>query len=583
MISRRIGKCLFILLIVYLTVTVYIASTMLLSTSTGVVDTDYGSPESNDEDDMSNMKTNIFNEEKYQLFRIKNSESRKSQRQTSMNTTTKKVDKEFLFDNIKTPEVKMGRQISKTKDVNVKVMLDEWKKKMELLRHEHLENGYVTKLMHLKRILVNAPGASNTGNINAPNQNNEEENTKKLVNKNNIVMDRRRNSVDAYKDLPRYHLNMQSIPGEIKVYSAFLDERKPTKFIRIVLIGIRLEPKKSTVCKFLLADRSNHTVTSQMTLYETCEGHNKYFTSYIGSCEIPGIDILLDQVGLAVDGGDMDLFMKVIDNGKKKTTEMQNFAICVPPLFGDVNVLRLTEFIELYRILGAQHFVFYPKFVSSEISSLLDHYQSLGIATVMLWNLTIPLNDIWYHGQSASVWDCLYRTMFKFRHVAFIDFDEFIVPKMQNTLPEFLTYLQEEQNINDEIISAYKFQSAFFDPKFFNDDDMPKSMEMQRLATMNRTQRTRKLSKIRTKLVVNPVNIFEVGIHHVSKPNEEHYQCLDINPKLAFIHHYRECKGDYGMNCKLTTRDTSMLKYNTSLVNGVKQHLGAAKLHRPPV
>ncbi|XP_033761324.1 beta-1,4-galactosyltransferase galt-1-like [Pecten maximus] len=558
MLSRRIGRCLVVLLTVYLTVTVYIACTMLTSTSTSVADLDYGSSELDDKY-MSKHKKNLV-DKKYQLFRIRNPKFSPNDYGNVKQQEIPTTKWTSVIHRI-TPEV--VSYLSVTKNVNVYSNLEEWKEKMDSLRHKHVGNGNSTNLHHFqkfKQLMVNF----------------KDDNTKKLLNKSNTEIDLRRGSRDSNAILPTYHVNLVSLPGEIRVYSAYLDERKPTRFIRIVLIGKRAETNKDIVCKFLLRDLSNNTVVSRVTLYETCESHMKYFSSFIGSCEVPSIDVLLDQVVLSVSN--TDIFMNVIDNDKKGKIEPQDLAICVPPLFGDVDILRLTEFIELSRILGAQHFVFYPKFISSEVSTLLDYYRRLGLATVMVWNLTAPVNAIWYHGQSASVWDCLYRTMFTFKHVAFLDFDEFIVPRNQNTIPDFLSYLHEEQGVDDETISAYKFKSAFFDSKF-NSDDVVELSELRQLTTLNNTVRTRKFSNIRTKLIVNPVNVFELGIHHVSKPNEEHYQCHNVSPKLAFIHHYRHCKSDYGMNCKLTVKDTSVTTYKTSLVRRVKQRLFDVSLY----
>lgn len=52
--------------------------------------------------------------------------------------------------------------------------------------------------------------------------------------------------------------------------------------------------------------------------------------------------------------------------------------------------LRLVEFIELWKILGADHFYFYDLFAQPQMKKLLAHYSSEGVATVMNWNLKGP-------------------------------------------------------------------------------------------------------------------------------------------------------------------------------------------------
>jgi hypothetical protein len=41
-----------------------------------------------------------------------------------------------------------------------------------------------------------------------------------------------------------------------------------------------------------------------------------------------------------------------------------SFAVCVPPLFGDLQPATLVQFVELTRILGARHFVFYVAYTT---------------------------------------------------------------------------------------------------------------------------------------------------------------------------------------------------------------------------
>lgn len=394
--------------------------------------------------------------------------------------------------------------------------------------------------------------------------------------KSTIIIDKRSTTSSRHNTvLPTYNINLQKINSDMYVYSVYLDERKAERYLRIVLIGKQSIRHTNAICKFFSTKyNNNNTIVSPVTLYETCENHGTYFSSFIGSCLIPEQDVLLRHVIIAVNG--IDLITDVIYNGKT-TAQTKNLAVCVPPLFGNITVLRLTEFIELSQILGVEHFVFYTKFVSSDIALLLEYYSSIGAVTVMPWNLTIE--NIWYHGQSASVWDCLYRTMFKFKHVAFIDVDEFIIPRFHNTLPELISYLHSENLVVDETASAYAFKSAFFDSNFPGNDTQ-KSLEEQQFVTLNTTMRTEMFSNIRKKLVVNPVNVFELGIHHVSKPNEEHYQVYEVDTSLALIHHYRKCKTNYGMNCQRHMKDTTAQKYKPQLVDLVKQRLFKIRFHK---
>lgn len=128
-----------------------------------------------------------------------------------------------------------------------------------------------------------------------------------------------------------------------------------------------------------------------------------------------------------------------------------DFAVCVPPLFGDISAATLVQFVELSRLLGANHVVFYvveqqwraePPYtewispsstgrpVSEVVRQVLDRYATLGLVTTVKWQLPAAVADsIWYGGQLIAVNDCLYRTSHAFRYVVFNDLDEFVVPR----------------------------------------------------------------------------------------------------------------------------------------------------------
>ena len=62
--------------------------------------------------------------------------------------------------------------------------------------------------------------------------------------------------------------------------------------------------------------------------------------------------------------------------------------------------------------------------------------------------------------------------------------------------------------------------------------------------------------QVRTKVLLAPRRVFEVGIHHISKQLQEHWVPRRYNASRALLHHYRECLHDYDMNCKNWVRDT---------------------------
>ena len=111
------------------------------------------------------------------------------------------------------------------------------------------------------------------------------------------------------------------------------------------------------------------------------------------------------------------------------------FAICVKPMYEYKDVARLIEFIEIYRILGVAHFIFYPITTSSQVAQVLDYYSNKGLLTQMSWSYLFgnetkydAYRDLVVYGQMATMNDCNLRTIHKFEYVIHVDTDELILP-----------------------------------------------------------------------------------------------------------------------------------------------------------
>ena len=58
--------------------------------------------------------------------------------------------------------------------------------------------------------------------------------------------------------------------------------------------------------------------------------------------------------------------------------------MCIKPLFGRFNdALRLIEFIEFYKLLGATNFVFYLQSVGESVMKVLKNYREKEEVTLM--------------------------------------------------------------------------------------------------------------------------------------------------------------------------------------------------------
>ncbi|XP_039953878.1 uncharacterized protein LOC120770453 isoform X2 [Bactrocera tryoni] len=221
-------------------------------------------------------------------------------------------------------------------------------------------------------------------------------------------------------------------------------------------------------------------------------------------------------------------------------------SVCVGPLQQNYsNVLRVAEFVEMYRILGARHFYFYHLSASEEVMRLLRHYQSEGIVDVLQWNVPDELlSQVHYGGIMAQINDCVYRAMVvdNYRYAATVDLDEVLVPLKHNSLAIFLRQCDEGRT------SAYVFRNVFFYNLDINDSfSLPAHTHNRFLYSQMKVRRTLEVMPThqRSKCIVNTQSIIEMGNHFVWR-NVPGYTETTMPLSVGLLFHYR----DQCINCK---------------------------------
>ncbi|XP_021375042.1 beta-1,4-galactosyltransferase galt-1-like [Mizuhopecten yessoensis] len=380
--------------------------------------------------------------------------------------------------------------------------------------------------------------------------------------------------------------------GNISVFSVYYDNRPTLKngqpCMRIIALK-RFNSVESLICHFNYGHNTWLKVHAHS--YEMCENHGRYYGGWIFSCEIPE-EILNNtvlekltvlsisstfhpekQVKLKItaitfkesfekSSSSVTIPSSIHSHLKFENSQKQKFGLCLPPIFGDISLSLLIQFIELSKILGSSHLTFYIYDISDAVEKLLTFYEEEGEVTLVNWKLSPQINEreIWYHGQLLAIQDCLYRHMADFEYLLFVDLDEFLLPVYNYTWSDMVHFLRNFESESNNV-AGFSFKSAFFDPKQVPDPS-------QQLTFLQLLLRNKVLSSVRTKLMVAPQKIFELGIHHVSKTIHKDMRILEVDPGIAKIHHYRPCIINYepDMKCYSEERDETILKYATNLV-----------------
>lgn len=389
--------------------------------------------------------------------------------------------------------------------------------------------------------------------------------------------------------------------------------------------------------------------TVRASIYEMCENHNKDFGGWILSCALdrhiqqPPCEVLVSMSPYQTHPNASVVSIPVfrVRNTDATDDRKENFGICVPPLFGHIPSTTLVEFVEFSRILGANHIVFYHHQVSREIAKALSYYANRGTVTTIRWDVPVDDKAVWYHGQLLAINDCLYRSMHAFRHVAFNDIDEFVVPHVHVTWKEMVSSFRRSalglertsfgtgkleksstlpsddlrggpgpidwrvpqpskgtlhgsqslgkssEHVHQPLYGStrgplfhgdgtdyagYSFQSAFFDP-------LLSGLISHVMYDLESDLRTKTFSKVRSKVMVRPEAIFELGIHHVSRLVSEDLTVYHVPTDVAFVHHYRKCISEFDplMNCQIFAHDESLSRYIPTIRHNIHQTLWCMK------
>ncbi|XP_018322193.1 beta-1,4-galactosyltransferase galt-1 isoform X2 [Agrilus planipennis] len=373
--------------------------------------------------------------------------------------------------------------------------------------------------------------------------------------------------------------NVAGTTNKFFVYSAYFDRREPFNFIRIIG-ATKTRGHDPVFCRFwypLLEKNSTKYISTNTTANVKVIRENwnlKYSAVYV-NCPLKKGQAVPTAVSIFSKPSPTPTNTLIVNNFYNETQlPTKKYAVCVKPLHYNYDkMMQIVEFIELNRIMGVEHFVFYNHTVGHQVDCLLREYISKGVVTLLPWDLDLlSQKEIRTEGLFAAMNDCLYRTMYRFSHVLFIDFDEYIIPRSKPTLPELIENLQRQRRGPE--VGAYSFQNAFFYLQWDDDEWTQDTQDViaLNLVTQKKTRRKSKLHphKQRSKYICRPEKVVEVGNHFVWEFIRG-FVSYNIPSDHGILHHYRICEFG-GDDCvkQASTVDRTAFKYRTELVEAVK-------------
>lgn len=248
---------------------------------------------------------------------------------------------------------------------------------------------------------------------------------------------------------------MHATEGVFHLYGAYLDKRNTSRIgpaVRLLVVHDRIKPTAATHCQLWFEERDQPVVVRNLEykyVWNSKWGNyrDRVLQPYLLACVLPAEVRHLVPASVSLVENPCDRAtnnLRVHYDPPAPGKARGDFAVCVKGLdflHEDLSV-RLVEWIELVRLLGAEKVYFYELQVHPNITKVLDYYTERGIVSVT--PITLPggqpnlpglqhmyLKKKTTHKRQMELIpynDCLYRNMYRHRWLALLDIDEVIVP-----------------------------------------------------------------------------------------------------------------------------------------------------------
>lgn len=276
----------------------------------------------------------------------------------------------------------------------------------------------------------------------------------------------------------------------------------------------------------------------------------------------------------------------------------KGFAVCVKGMdFPDRSdlALKLVEWVNLLKILGADKIFVYEFQVHPDVSKVLRYFSDRG--TMVVHPLTLPgaspnapgLRNVFLRSslhtkrlhEVLPYNDCLYRNLYGYRYMVLLDVDEVIMPLTSKTWAGLLNQVGSlAQSMRASLPASYNVRNVYF----FDDIDSKGRLPEWSSGVLDAIPASLHMSRhVVRSATFTPRGRYVKCFHDVArvKTLHNHYPlaCLvppcstfDVSPLMAELQHYRrDCHDLRPKTCdavfrNVTVVDTSIWRYRETLV-----------------
>lgn len=234
-----------------------------------------------------------------------------------------------------------------------------------------------------------------------------------------------------------------------------------------------------------------------------------------------------------------------------------NYTVCLSTFIGYSVSYSFTQWLEINRLYGIDHFAVYKMSWTEEIDKIMNYYNKLGIIDIIELNYTFYSNirsDRSFYGQPIKLNDCFYRYRRISKNIVMMDQDEIIIP-INRKIKSIDELLNKIDNSESDIYYFYRreYRTFPYDIKKWYINKM-KDFDIFKVHT-NCEWKSGTFQKY---IIHNSNKFHHINVHNIA------YGSLVINERNVdkksegIIYHYRR---RYGSVCKTGWLEDEGLNY----------------------
>ncbi|XP_059488956.1 uncharacterized protein LOC132204460 isoform X3 [Neocloeon triangulifer] len=394
------------------------------------------------------------------------------------------------------------------------------------------------------------------------------------------------------------------------LFGAYFDNRKLNgvgPVVRVMGLLQHWEPKVKPFCQMWFNNQTTPVIT-QVFSFNMLWNHfwgpeANIMQPYFITCKVPpsmngSVPVAVSVVEQPCENATN--LLRVIYDPLPPGQEQKDFAVCAKGLFYKHNpnmAVRIVEWVELLKILGAEKIGLYYYHIHENITKVFNYYEESGFMDV--GQVTVPgkypnapdlvAGFLETHRRFEFILevihytDCMYHKMYRYKFIAILDVDEVIVPHSANTWREMLfqkVFPRLEAKAKNSSLSyaAFAARNAYFIDQLTEQKqlypDIPQYLHM--LQNVHRNSfiypAGYQPGYVNVKCFHNPQHVLVPHNHYpIYCFNDVATNCTKYDFDLgdALLHHY--CTGRSRTDCETTDTtkmviDASIWRYKEKLI-----------------